>query len=103
MANATELSAADRLEHRGAARDLRANAGLEQGGTHAAVAEIGAAARRLRQSNRWVDAPLRVDPQPAVPVRPVLVRVAGGEGADPARAAHPAGAARVLPRRLRLV
>jgi len=98
-------AAQQRSEHRASAKVIRANAGINPALRTTAVAELGAAARRLRQSNRWIEAaPLKTN-RPVAPVAPV--RVVTGEidraavQAAATKRVHPAGAN--LPKRLRLV
>lgn len=94
-----------RSEQRFAAKVIRANAGVEGSAVRTtAVAEIGAAARRLRASNRWNETSSLRTHRPVAPVAPVLVR--GEQSPADAQAAatkrvHPAGAN--LPKRIRLV
>lgn len=102
-------AAQQRSEHRASAKVIRANAGLNPALRTTAVAELGAAARRLRQSNRWNEsAPLKTN-RPVAPVAPIRVvageidRAAVNESVQAAatKRVHPAGAN--LPKRLRLV
>ncbi len=64
---------ADRLAHREACRRMRTNAGLHEGARPDAIADYGAAARRLRASNTWEDSGSRNEV--AVGVREQAARV----------------------------
>ena len=95
-----------RSEQRFAAKVIRANAGVAGTAVRTtAVAEIGAAARRLRASNRWNETSSLRTHRPVAPVAPIRVVRAEQRPSDAQVAAtkrvHPAGGG--LPQRLRLV
>lgn len=76
---ATSTATVDRSQHRAATRDLRDNAGIDLREQVEAVADFGAAARRLRESVRGGD-----DAPRERRFNPAVVRAAAAAAARPA-------------------